>query len=140
MITIELDSDDISEDLGIWQLPRGEEDSCAVSVVQGYMVAIRDSIVGLIPNDLIDVMDRSLVSIDEGSVRKITVSGQKNQVFTKKAGAWYRGEQRFHEPHLTPGFDIVVYSQYGIGLDDGFYRINKGGMKTVYGSLDMLLK
>ena len=175
-ITIELAADDSAENLLIWQMPRGEENIYAFSAVQDCMVTIRDSIVMLIPNDVMDVTDRSLVSIDEGSVTKITVLDEKKQIFTRKAEVWYRGDRRFHEPHLvdavlktlneleyedlymqvpkdaeklrsvqifyqdaSPVFDIVLYSQYYIGLGDRFYRINEGGMKTVYDALDMLL-
>jgi hypothetical protein len=175
-ITIELAWDDISETLEIWQMPYSEGTIYAFSAVQDCMVTLSDSLLTLIPNDFFDVMDRSLVSIDGGSVKKITVSDRTKQIFTKKADAWYRGDRRFHESHLidsalktlnvleyedrymqipkdveiqrsvqifyedsAPVFDLVLYSQYYIGLDDQFYRINEGGMKTVNDSLDMLL-
>ncbi len=176
-ITIELVCDDRSENLKIWQTPGSGENIYAFSDVQGCMMTIGDSLPGLIPNDMMDVMDRSLLSIDGGSVKKITVSGHKTQVFTRKADDWYRGDRRLSAPHLmdsvletlnmleyeerylqipkdvsiqrsvqifyedtAPVFDIVLYSQYYIGLGDQVYRINEGGMKRVCDCLDMLLK
>ncbi len=175
-ITIELAADDRTEDLRIWQMPRGEENIYAFSVVQDCMVTIRDSLLLFIPNDLMDVTDRSFISIAEGSVTKIILIDEKEQTYTRKADIWYRGERRIHEPHLidavlgtlnmleyeeeymqvpkdaqrersvqifyqdaSPVFDIVLYSQYYIGLGDRFYRINEGGIKTVHDALDMLL-
>ncbi|HOO36767.1 MAG TPA: DUF4340 domain-containing protein [Deltaproteobacteria bacterium] len=175
-ITIELASDGSAEALRIWQMPRGEEDIYAFSAVQDCMVTIRNSLLLLIPNDVMDVTDRSLLSIDERAVTKITLLDGKEQTFSRKEDAWYRGDRRVHESHLidafietlnmleyeeeymqvlkdaqrersvqifyqdaSPVFDIVLYSQYYIGLGDRYYQINKGGMKTLHNALDMLL-
>ncbi len=49
-----------------------------------------------------------------------------------------RSVQIFYQD-ASPVFDIVLYSQYYIGLGDRYYQINKGGMKTLHNALDMLL-
>lgn len=176
-ITIEIFAEGIAQSLQIWQMSHQEGNMYALSALQGQPVQIRDSLLTVIPNDLIEVMDRSIIELDSGRVVKILVLGDSLNVLENKQSSWYLDGQRMEDAlivgamldiledleyedqymklpndiqkhlslqifydQMSPVFDIGLYSQYYVAVGDRIYQIHEGGMKSLYDSLDLLVK
>jgi hypothetical protein len=176
-ITIEISAEGIAQSLQIWQMAHQEENMYALSAFQTQPVQIHDSILTVIPNDLMEVIDRSIIELDSGRVVKIVVLDDSRHVLENKQSLWYLDGQRMEDAwivgsiletldeleyedlymklpddiqkhrslqifydRISPVFDIGMYSQYYVAVGDSIYQIHEGGMKSLYDSLDLLVK
>ncbi len=125
---IEITAEGATQSLQAWQLPLMGKNIYAFSQRLGQMVQIRDCLPAFLPNDLMEVMDRSIVSIDPGRAQEITVSGPENRMFVRRGEAWYTGNERLEAPLVVQSFvgmlNRLEYVDQYMKLPDDLERVS----------------
>jgi hypothetical protein len=100
-IVIELSSRRTSQKIKLWV--QGDK-AYAVSDVQKGLVEIDPSFVRIMPEDPMEMLDRTIVNLENERVIRIDLSGRETKTYTKNRGGWYAGSNKIKDTTTVNAF------------------------------------
>lgn len=119
-VSMELSSEGIPQRIKIWK--QGDK-VYAVSDTQKGLVKINSSHIRNIPEDPMEMLDRTIVPLENEKVARIAFSGQGMKVFMKNGDGWYAGGAKIKDSSTVIAF---LHSLSTLEYEDEYLMLPKG--------------